>query len=127
MVERIEHLPGGVLGFRLVGTVTAAEYRDGLVSPLREALAAGTELNLYIELDDDFGLDLGAMWEDVKTARSIGLGHRSTWGRMALLTDKDWIRHGASAFGWLSPGELRLFEPDERDAAAAWVAEGFGA
>ena len=46
---------------------------------------------------------------------------------MALLTDKDWIRHGASAFGSLSPGELRLFEPDERDAAAAWVAEGFGA
>ncbi len=41
---------------------------------------------------------------------------------MALLTDKDWIRHGASAFGWLSPGELRLFEPGEQEAAKAWVA-----
>jgi hypothetical protein len=81
-------------------------------------------MNLYIELDDDLGLDLGAMWEDVKTAGSIGLGHRSAWGRMALLTDKDWIRHAASAFGWLSPGELRLFEPDEQEAAEAWVAAG---
>jgi hypothetical protein len=49
--------------------------------------------------------------------------HRSSWRRMALVTDKDWVRHGASAFGWLAPGELRLFEPPERDTARAWLAE----
>jgi SpoIIAA-like len=42
---------------------------------------------------------------------------------MALVTDKDWVRHGASAFGWLAPGELRLFELSERDNARAWLAE----
>ena len=42
---------------------------------------------------------------------------------MALVTDKDWIRHGASAVGWLTPGELRLFEPSEQDNARAWLAE----
>ena len=42
---------------------------------------------------------------------------------MALVTDKDWVRHGASALGWLAPGELRLFEPLEREAARAWLAE----
>ncbi len=41
---------------------------------------------------------------------------------MALVTDKDWVRHGASAFGWLAPGELRLFEPSEQDEARAWLA-----
>jgi hypothetical protein len=40
---------------------------------------------------------------------------------MALVTDKDWIRHGVSAFGWLSPGELRVFEPGEREAGIAWL------
>jgi SpoIIAA-like len=40
---------------------------------------------------------------------------------MALVTDKDWVRHGASAFGWLAPGELRLFEPSEREEARAWL------
>ena len=70
MVERIENLPNGVLGFRHAGDVTAAEYREGLVRPLREAVAGGTELNLYVELDDDFGLDLGAMW------RTSAAGHR---------------------------------------------------
>jgi hypothetical protein len=24
-------------------------------------------------------------------------------------------------FGWLAPGELRLFEPSERDEALAWL------
>ena len=41
---------------------------------------------------------------------------------MALVTDKDWVRHGASAFGWLAPGELRLFE-HRGDEARAWLAE----
>ena len=49
--------------------------------------------------------------------------HRSSWQRMALVTDKDWVRQGVSAFGWLAPGELRLFEPSEREAAQAWLAE----
>jgi hypothetical protein len=42
---------------------------------------------------------------------------------MALVTHKDWIRHGVSAFGWLSPGELRVFTPEEQTAARSWVAE----
>jgi hypothetical protein len=32
---------------------------------------------------------------------------------MALVTEKDWVRHGASAFGWLAPGKC-LFESSER-------------
>jgi hypothetical protein len=35
--------------------------------------------------------------------------------------DKDWVWRGASAFGWLAPGELRLFEPSEREEARAWL------
>ena len=53
----------------------------------------------------------------------LGLKHRSSWKRMALVTDKDWVKHGATAFGCLAPGELRLFEPFERDAARAWLGE----
>jgi hypothetical protein len=28
-----------------------------------------------------------------------------------------------SGTGWLAPGELRLFEPTERDNARAWLSE----
>jgi hypothetical protein len=59
----------------------------------------------------------------MKAAGSIGLKHRSSWQRMALVTDKDWVKHGATAFGWLAPGELRLFDLREQEAARAWLAE----
>jgi hypothetical protein len=124
VIEPIEGLPAGVLGFRASQRITRDEYRELLLKPIHDVLDRGEKLNLVFEFADDFhGLDLGGLWEDVKAAGTIGLGHRSSWGRMALVTDKDWIRHGVSGFGWLSPGELRVFEPGERDAAVAWVAE----
>jgi SpoIIAA-like len=59
----------------------------------------------------------------LKAAGSVGLQHRSSWERMALVTDKDWVKYGASAFAWLAPGELRLFERSEQEAARAWLGE----
>ena len=52
----------------------------------------------------------------------MGLKYRTSWERMAVVTDRDWLRHAVAAFAWLSPGELRLFEPGRLDEAKAWVA-----
>jgi SpoIIAA-like len=123
LIESVTDLPLGTLGFRASGKITSDEYRK-MMEPIYAALERGEKLNIYFELADDFhGLDLGALWQDVQAAGSVGLKHRSSWQRMALVTDKGWVRHGASAFGWLAPGELRLFEPSERDKARAWLAE----
>jgi len=121
MVETLTDLPAGTLGFRVSGTLTSGEYRQ-MMEPIYAALDRGEKLNIYFELAGDFhGLDLGALWQDVKAAGSVGLKHRSSWQRMALVTDKDWVRHGASAFGWLAPGELKLFELSEAAQARTWV------
>jgi SpoIIAA-like len=123
LIERVTDVPTGTLGFRASGKITSDEYRK-LIEPIYAALERGEKLSLYFELADDFhGLDFGAIVQDVKAAGSVALKHRSSWQRMALVTDKDWVRHGASAFGWLAPGELRVFEPSERDEARAWLAE----
>jgi hypothetical protein len=123
LIEKVSDLPPGTLGFRASGKITSDEYRQ-MIQPIYAALERGEKLNIYFELADDFdGLDFGALLQDVKAAGSVGLKHRSSWQRMALVTDKDWVRHGASAFGWLAPGELRLFEPSERDQARAWLAK----
>jgi SpoIIAA-like len=123
LIENITDLPPGTLGFRGSGKVTSDDYRQ-MMEQIYATLERGEKLNIYFELADDFdGLDLGALWQDMKAAGSVGLKHRSSWERMALVTNQDWIRHGTSAFGWLAPGELRLFEPSERDKARAWLAE----
>jgi SpoIIAA-like len=95
-----------------------------MMEPIYAALDRGEKLNIYFELADDFhGLDWGALVQDLKAAGSVGLKHRSSWRRMAFVTDIDWVKYGASAFGWLAPDELRLFELAERDEARAWLGE----
>jgi hypothetical protein len=122
MIELLADMPPHTIGVRASGTLTRQDYHDTLIPAVRGALEQG-RLNVVFVTDPDFsGLDTGALWEDAKAAGSIGLGHLSDWGRVAVVTDKDWIRHATSAFGWLSPGEMKLFEPDELDAARAWVA-----
>jgi hypothetical protein len=49
------------------------------------ALERDGKLNNYFELADDFhGLDLGALWHDMKAVGSVGLKHRSSWERRRL-------------------------------------------
>jgi hypothetical protein len=121
LIETVTDLPAGTLGFRASGTISSDEYRQ-MMEPAYAALERGKKLNIYFELTEDFhGLDSGALWQDLRAAGSVGLKHRSSWERMAHVTDRDWVRHGASAFGCLAPGELRLFERSEQEEARAWL------
>jgi hypothetical protein len=114
-------MPAGSLGFLASGKLTRDEYHQ-MLEPILEVLDREAGDLVFATADDFSGLDLGALWEDVKTAGTIGLKHRAAWRRFALVTDKDWMRHAISGFGWLSPGALRVFEPDALDDAKAWVA-----
>lgn len=121
MVEQLEGMPAGTLGFRISGKITRDEYFR-IRGPVREKLDRGEQVSFLIETTPDFhGLDFGALWEDMKAAGSVGLKHRSAWERLSVVTDKDWMRHGIAALGWLIPGEIRVFEPAELEEAKAWT------
>jgi hypothetical protein len=123
VIKRLEDMPPGTLGYVASGKITRDEYHE-MLKPILETLDRGEPVNLVFATADDFsGLDLAALWEDLKTAGTVGLKHRSAWRRFAVVTDKDWMRRAISGFAWLSPGELRVFEPAQLDEAKAWVAE----
>jgi len=123
MIETLGSLPAGVLGFKGSGKISRDEYQE-MMRPIYEALERGGPVNLLFVVGEDFsGLDAGALWEDMKAGGSVGLKHRSAWRRMAVVTDKDWIRHAAAAAAWLAPGELRIFAPGREAEATAWLAE----
>ena len=123
MIEQLADLPEGVIGFRASGKISRDEYHDQLLAPFRTAVERGDPINMVFVADPSFaGLDMGALWQDVQAAGSIGLKHQHLWRRTAIVTDKDWLRHAVSVFGWLSPGELRVYEPDRLGAAVAWAA-----
>lgn len=122
MIERLADMPAGTVGFRLSGEITRADYDEVLVPALTEAFAAG-EVRCLCQLGPGFeGYEAGAVWEDLKTGAKFGVGHLSDWKRTALVADVDWVRHMATLFGWLTPGEMKLFALDELEQAKSWVA-----
>jgi len=119
MIERIEGAPEGVLAFKAVGEVHAADYEEVLKPAVDEALAGGGKLRVVIEIGPDFDTySAGAAWDDM----TLGFSHLRDWERCAVVTDRDWVRHAAKAFGWMMPGQLRVFAVSEQDAAMAWAA-----
>jgi hypothetical protein len=106
MVERIEEMPAGTIGFKVVSDLTGQG-----------------DVRLLFEIDAGFGMDAGAVIEDAKTGLKLGLGHMKAWKRTAIVTDVDWISKAIKAFGFMAPGEVQVFDLAERGAAKVWIAE----
>jgi hypothetical protein len=122
MVERIADMPEGVIGFSVVKELTGDDYREQIEPALAEAAEAG-EVRLVFAIDSGFGMEAGAVIEDAKTGLKLGIGHMKAWKRTAIVTDVDWIAKGVKAFGFMAPGEVRVFDPGELGAAKIWAAE----
>jgi hypothetical protein len=121
MVERIEDMPPGTIGFRAGGKVTREDYRQLLEPALRKEVESGAVRMLYV-VDADFEMDGGAVFEDAKTGLQLGAGHLSAWKRTAVVTDVDWVARAIRLFAWMAPGEVKLWRLDGLAEAREWVA-----
>jgi hypothetical protein len=119
MITVLDNLPANVLGVEATGKVTDEDYEQVLIPAIRERRAADGKLRIVFVFGDDFdGWTFGAMWDDAK----VGLDDPRAWEKVAIVSDKDWLRHTVKAFGWMIPGAVRVFGLDELDAAGAWAA-----
>ena len=118
-MERLEGMPAGVLGFRGVGVVTAADYRGVFTPAIMAAVAAQTTINIVYVLDEEFDrYSVGAAWQDALLEGTPA----AAWGRAALVTDNQAMTRALPLLAPLFPGELHSFTLSEREAAVAWVA-----
>ncbi|MCZ7589915.1 MAG: STAS/SEC14 domain-containing protein [Gaiella sp.] len=118
MIELLRDLPAGVIGIEAVGRVEADDYATVVEPAVRAALQGADKLRLVYVLGDGFqGYSAAASWEDAK----LGIGHWDAWERIAIVTDRSWIRDGVKAFGWMFPGEVRVFPTSARQDALSWV------
>jgi SpoIIAA-like len=89
-----------------------------VVLPALERAAAGGEVRFVIVIPEFRGISGGAVWQDLK----VGVEHLRAWKRIALVTDIDWMAQMTTLFGWMTPGEVRVFRLAQRDEAVAWAA-----
>lgn len=117
MIKELADLPPGVIGFEVSGTVHTGDYRDVVLPAVQRAAAAG-EVRFVIVIPEFRGMTGGAVWQDV----TVGIEHYRAWKRIAVVTDIDWIRHGTELFGWMTPGEVKVFPLAQQGEAIAWAA-----
>lgn len=118
MLEPLDDLPEGVIGFEAVGEIHSTDYKETLRPALDRGAASGGIRLVYVIGDRFDSYSSGASWQDSKLA----FEHHGSWKRTALVSDLDWVRHVASLFGWMVPGDFRLFPLAERESAIAWAA-----
>jgi hypothetical protein len=119
MITVLDGLPPEVLGVEATGEVSGSDYEDVVVPAVREKREAYGKVRFLYVLGESFeGWTADAMWEDAK----LGLKDMGAWERIAVVSDKDWVSHVVRAFGWMVPGEVRLFGLADLDAAKEWVA-----
>ena len=122
MIERLEDMPAGTIGFRATGRVTRDEYRELLLPAMRSAAEAGA-VRLVFAVGPGFEeFEPGALIEDTKAGITLGIGHPHAWKRTALVTDVDWITKAVHMFAWLTPGEIMVRGLDGLEEAKRWVA-----
>jgi hypothetical protein len=120
MIKVMNDLPERVLGLKASGEVTAEDYKTVLVPAIEKQLTRHKKVRLLYVLGDEFkGYSGGAAWEDAK----VGMKHLTSFERVAVVTDVDWIESVIKAFGFAVPGEVRVFDGDDFEEARQWISE----
>jgi hypothetical protein len=122
VVERLEDMTPGTLGFRVSGEIRREDYTEVLVPELHAAIAAGGRLRTVYLIEHLDEIDPSALWADAKLGVDLGIRHHDAWERSAIVTDVEWIARAARLFLWMVPGEARVFPTAELEPAKAWVA-----
>jgi hypothetical protein len=118
MLEKLES-PPNVIAIKAVGKLAKDDYTNVLTPAVKALMESTGELRAVIVVGDEFeGMTPGGTWEDLKT----GLQHFTKWKRCAVVSDKDWVKHGVALFGWTMPGEVTVFSENEVGPAIEWAA-----
>ena len=119
MIEPIEEMPEGVLGFRAVGDVEASDYEEVLRPAIDAAIEEHGKARMVYVLGPEFDeYEGGAMLEDAK----LGAAHPFGFERIAVVSDGRWAGPALRVFSALWPGVFRAFPTADLEAAKAWAA-----
>ena len=119
MLRPIEDMPAGTLGFEAIGEVEDDDWEEVVEPVLRRAAAGGGKLRLlYLLGPRAREVEADAMKADVGfRARNV-----SSFERVAVVSDEDWMRPALRALSFLLPGKAKGFRVRDLGDAKAWLA-----
>ena len=120
MLRRIPDMPAGTIGFEAIGEVEDDDWENTVEPVLRDEIADGREVRLlYLLGRDTREVESDAMRADA----GFRARHASSFERVAVVSDEDWMRPALSALSFLLPGKAKGFPVREITAAKSWLTE----
>jgi hypothetical protein len=120
MLRRITDMPVGTIGFEAIGEVEDDDWEKAVEPVLRREIAEGRDLRLLYLL----GPEARKLEGDAMTADTgFRARHATSFERVAVVTDEDWVRPALRALSFLLPGKAKAFRVRDLESAKAWVAE----
>jgi hypothetical protein len=118
MIE-LEQVPDtNIIILTAQGKITGDDYENNLVPAIEALRNQYDKLRLLYILGSEYdGYEAEAMWDDTK----VGMTDFTHFEKLGVVTNKKWIRGSIKAFGFLIPGEVKLFGTDQLDEANSWI------
>jgi hypothetical protein len=112
-------MPAGTIGFEAVGEVEDDDWERDVEPVLRREIAAGRKVRLLYLLGPE-ARDVEG--DAIRADTGFRARHASSFERVAVVSDEDWMRPALSALSFLLPGRARGFRVHEQADAKAWLA-----
>jgi hypothetical protein len=121
MLGRITDMPAGTIGFEAIGEVEDDDWEETVEPVLRQEMAAGRDVRLlYLIGAGAHQVEGDAMSADT----SFRVRHATSYERVAVVSDEDWMRPALRVLSFLLPGKAKGFRVRDLAEAKAWLAEG---
>jgi hypothetical protein len=119
MLRQMKDMPAGTIGFEAVGEVEDDDWEDAVEPVLRREIADGRKVRLlYVLGPESRGVDGDAMKADT----GFRARHASSFDRVAVVSDEDWMRPALRALSFMVPGKAKGFRVRDLADAKAWLA-----
>lgn len=118
----IEMIPSGgdVIALRVSGKITGNDL-DAIMDRLDAVMASQDKVHLFVETQGIDGIELNGLPAYLNRAMEL-FGKLAMFGRVAVVADQAWVRAGTRLESALLPSiRYRVYTPNEREEALAWV------
>lgn len=120
MLKRMNDMPEGTIGFEAIGEVDDDDWEEAVEPVLKALIASGGKVRmLYVLGPRSREVEGDAMSADV----GFRARHASSFERVAVVSDEDWMRPALSALSFLMPGKAKGFRTTEVQSAKRWLVE----
>ena len=113
-----EENDGKVLIVHVSGKLVKTDY-EHLVPEFERLVRQHGKLRVLISMNDFHGLDVGALWEELK----FDIKHFADYERLAVLGDKKWQQAMTTFFKPFTKATIRYFDLADVAVARRWLLE----